>query len=125
MKTIIALCLILCAVGCVSPVRLIGHSDGMTVCPSDIEIHFELPEARDGIFLNGRLANRTGTRYWCKVPVLWESTPIVITHVQNGQVETLLTFTLHAYKGESMTNPDMKKTLFINSPPDGAVFFAK
>jgi hypothetical protein len=105
-------------------VHVIGHTDGMVVTKSDINIQFTLSEELDGIFINGRLATRSGKRYWCKVPIGWETTPVVISRVEAGKIQVLKTFGLRADEGESMVNPNGDGTIFIDNP-DGQVIFAR
>ena len=83
-------------------VEIIGHEDGMLVRKSTIKITFRISEELNGVFVHGILAKRGGGRYWCEIPVHWDFTPILITHVDEDKIEVLKTFKLRAKGGDSL-----------------------
>ena len=61
------------------------------------------------------------TGYWAMVPVLDQTTPIPVTAVDEGKVITRESFALNAESGSEPISPTKHISIFIDSPPDGAV----
>ena len=107
--------------------KIVGHTNGMEVAKGDRTIQYDSKKNLSNVFINGILCEKDKSRFFAKVPVLFENTPIVVTTVTpQGKTVVLETLTLKAWpNGMQTKSPDSCKTIFIDNPPDGRVIHAQ
>lgn len=107
--------------------KVVGHTNGMEVAKGERTIQYDSTKNLTNVFINGILCEKAKHRFLAKVPILFESTPVVVTTVTTqGETVVLEAFTLKAWpEGLPTKSLDSCQTVFIDNPPDGMVIHAR